>query len=62
MLPTTDSETNQTSPPKPTNSKDVTRTHSHTQEMLSARDTDLVLSEFSGWGACNHIESKKCVQ
>lgn len=27
--------------------------------MLSARNTDLVLSEFSGWGACNHIESKK---
>ena len=26
--------------------------------MLSARDTDLMLSEFSGRGACNHIERK----
>lgn len=26
--------------------------------MLSARDTDLMLTEFSGRGACNHVESK----
>lgn len=45
VLPTTDSETNQTSPPKSTNSKDFFSSReltAHTKEMLSAKDTGLI--------------------
>lgn len=45
VLSTTDSETNQTSPPKSTNFKGVPSIQeliSHIREMLSARDIDLV--------------------
>lgn len=63
MLPTTDSETNQLSPPKLTNSKNVPiiqEFFSYTKEMLNAEI--LILCKWVFWLGCmHHIERKRSV-
>ena len=61
VFPTVDSETNQTSPPKSTNSKkapSIQRTHFPQQGDAQCQGYWSCISEFSGWGTCTTLKEK----